>query len=91
MQPRGPGTRRVLGCRQYPATFELLHTLAHAGYAAGLPAPEVIEGWKKTFMAVWEATVDDLDPSPAYKTERRTVLHRTFDDLAAVSRHETTD
>ncbi|MFJ6573826.1 DUF4259 domain-containing protein [Streptomyces sp. NPDC091292] len=70
-----------------PCNLELLHTIAARGYVgAEVPDAEVIEGWKKTFMAVWEATIDDLGPSPAYKEERRGVLNRTFDQLADVAR-----
>ena len=65
-----------------PCNLELLHVLVQAGYAAGsLPEAGVIEGWKETFMAVWERTIDDLEPSPAFKEERRAVLNRTFDRL----------
>ncbi|MBT2410772.1 DUF4259 domain-containing protein [Streptomyces sp. ISL-12] len=74
-----------------PCNLELLHTLAEAGHTTGLPAPEVIAAWKQTFLTVWERTIDDLGPSPAYKEERRAVLNRTFDQLAAVARQETAD
>jgi hypothetical protein len=70
-----------------PCNVELLFVLARAGYGgSSLPRPEVVEGWKKDFMAVWEATIDGLEPSPDYKEERRTVLHRTFDELAGAAR-----
>ncbi len=46
----------------------------------------MIEEWKKTYMAVWERTIDGLEPSPAFKEERRSVLNRTFDQLAAARR-----
>ncbi|MFI5532912.1 DUF4259 domain-containing protein [Kitasatospora sp. NPDC051853] len=65
-----------------PCNLELLHVLAQAGYARDdLPEAEVIEGWKRTFMAVWERTIDGLEPSPRFKDERRAVLNRTFDQL----------
>ncbi|MGP2439700.1 DUF4259 domain-containing protein [Streptomyces sp. JW3] len=73
-----------------PCDLELLHTLARAGHTTGLPDPETIEDWKETFMAVWEATIDGLEPSPAYKEERRSVLNRTFDQLAKAARREAT-
>ncbi|KQV04719.1 MULTISPECIES: DUF4259 domain-containing protein [unclassified Kitasatospora] len=66
-----------------PCNLELLHVLAQAGHAADdLPEPGVVEEWKKTYMAVWERTVDNLQPSPEFKEERRSVLNRTFDQLA---------
>lgn len=69
-----------------PCQLELLHVLAQAGHADGeLPKAEVIEGWKETFMAVWERTIDGLEPKPEYKKKRREVLIRTFDQLAAAA------
>ncbi|MEV4412314.1 DUF4259 domain-containing protein [Catellatospora sp. NPDC049609] len=70
-----------------PCNLELLQVLAQAGYAAGrLPEAGVVEEWKKTFMAVWERTIDDLGPSPDFKQARRSVLNRTFDQLADAAR-----
>ncbi|MFJ4093843.1 DUF4259 domain-containing protein [Kitasatospora sp. NPDC089913] len=75
-----------------PCNLELLHVLAQAGHTAGeLPKAEVVEGWKETFLAVWERSIDGLGPKPAYKAERREVLHRTFDRLAAAARREAAD
>jgi hypothetical protein len=72
-----------------PANLELLSLLARQGYVgASLPGAEVVEGWKKTYMAVWEGCIDGLAPSPGYKDERRTVLIRTFDELAELRRKE---
>ncbi|GGS16706.1 DUF4259 domain-containing protein [Streptomyces griseoviridis] len=71
-----------------PCNVELLHTLAQAGRTTGLPAPETIESWKRTFMAIWERAIDELEPSPAHKEQRRAVLHRTFDDLTEDARRE---
>ncbi|BCJ75626.1 hypothetical protein CS0771_51700 [Catellatospora sp. IY07-71] len=69
-----------------PCNLELLHVLVQAGYAASaLPQAGVIEEWKKAFLAVWERTIDGLEPSPAFKEERRSVLNRTFDQLADVA------
>jgi hypothetical protein len=69
-----------------PCNLELLYVLAKAGYVSDqLLRPEVVEGWKKHYMAVWERTIDDLRPSPDFKQERRSVLNRTFDQLAEVS------
>ncbi|WP_406110641.1 DUF4259 domain-containing protein [Kitasatospora purpeofusca] len=75
-----------------PCQLELLHVLAQAGHATeGLPKAEVIEGWKETFMAVWERSIDGLEPKPRYKKERREVLIRTFDQLAADARQADID
>ncbi|MPY60575.1 DUF4259 domain-containing protein [Streptomyces spongiae] len=75
-----------------PANLELLSLLARQGYVgASLPEAEVIEEWKKTYMAVWEGCIEDLAPSSGYKDKRRTVLIRTFDDLAELRRKEDSD
>ncbi|MGW2051777.1 DUF4259 domain-containing protein [Streptomyces sp. NPDC001858] len=72
-----------------PANLELLSLLARQGYVgASLPEAEVVEGWKKTYMAVWEGYIDNLTPSSGYKDERRAVLIRTFDDVAELRRKE---
>lgn len=76
-----------------PCNLELLHVLAQAGYAsASLPEAGMVKLWKEAFMAVWEGTIDDLEPSPGFKEERRAVLHRTFDQLAdAIARRAKAD
>ncbi|MFE4399280.1 MULTISPECIES: DUF4259 domain-containing protein [Streptomycetaceae] len=69
-----------------PCNLELLYVMARAGHGVHqLPETDVITGWKAAFMAVWERTVDDLEPSPGYKDDRRSVLNRTFDQLAEVT------
>ncbi|MFJ9555375.1 DUF4259 domain-containing protein [Nocardiopsis sp. NPDC101807] len=69
-----------------PCNLELLYVLALAGHTSDRPLrPETVEGWKRDFMAVWERTIDGLEPSPGFKEERRAVLVRTFDRLAGVA------
>ncbi|MCX4963378.1 DUF4259 domain-containing protein [Streptomyces sp. NBC_00654] len=66
-----------------PCQLELLTVLTRAGHTSDtLLRPELVEKWKKHFIAVWERTIDDLEPSQDYKEERRAVLVRTFDQLA---------
>ncbi|MER6530182.1 DUF4259 domain-containing protein [Streptomyces sp. NPDC001508] len=75
-----------------PANLELLSLLARQGYAgASLPEADVVEGWKKTYMAVWEGYIDELEVSSGYKDKRRAVLIRTFDELAALQRKQNSD
>lgn len=75
-----------------PANLELLSLLARQGYVgASLPEVEVVEEWKKAYMAVWEGYIDNLAPAPGHKEERRTVLIRTFDELAALRRKADSD
>ncbi|WP_327367719.1 DUF4259 domain-containing protein [Streptomyces sp. NBC_01217] len=69
-----------------PCNVELLCLIAerhHVG--AAVPEAAVTEGWKKTFMDVWERTIDGLEPEPEYKEIRRAGLIRTFDRLAALA------
>ncbi|MFD7511486.1 DUF4259 domain-containing protein [Streptomyces sp. NPDC059853] len=66
-----------------PCRLELLHVLTRAGHTSDTPLrPEVVEGWKQRYLAVWERTIDELGPSPAFREQRRAVLIRTFDQLA---------
>lgn len=72
-----------------PANLELLSLLARQGYVgASLPEADVVEGWKKTYMAVWEGSIDELEASAGYREERRAVLIRTFDELAQLRKKE---
>ncbi|MFI1422938.1 DUF4259 domain-containing protein [Streptomyces sp. NPDC020731] len=72
-----------------PANLELLSLLARQGYVGvSLPEVEVVEGWKRTYMAVWEGCMDELEASSDYKNERRAVLIRTFDALAELRKKE---
>ncbi|MFD4031229.1 DUF4259 domain-containing protein [Streptomyces sp. NPDC058637] len=69
-----------------PCDLELLLVLDRQGWVGvSLPAPEVIRTWQETFLAVWERTIDALEPKPAYKDERRAVLNKTFEQLAEAS------
>ncbi|WLQ42164.1 DUF4259 domain-containing protein [Streptomyces laculatispora] len=69
-----------------PCNLELLLVLARQGWVGvTLPSPEAIRTWQQTFLAVWERTIDDLEPEPAYKVERRAVLNETFEHLAEAS------
>ncbi|WP_436530809.1 DUF4259 domain-containing protein [Actinoplanes sp. HUAS TT8] len=70
-----------------PCNLEILHLLASRPWAGVvLPEAGTVEGWKRTFMAVWEASIDGLEPGPEHKVRRREVLERTFDQLAEVIR-----
>ncbi|MCX4866788.1 DUF4259 domain-containing protein [Streptomyces sp. NBC_00257] len=72
-----------------PCNVELLCLMAEQGYVgAGVPEPAVVEKWKKTFMDVWERTIDGLEPGPGHKEDRRAELIRTFDRLAALADRE---
>lgn len=69
-----------------PCNLELLLVLDRQGWVGvTLPPPEVIRAWRETFLAVWERTIDGLEPKPAYKEARRAVLNDTFEQLAEAS------
>ncbi len=75
-----------------PANLELLNLLARQGYVGvSLPEAEVVQGWKRTYMAVWEGYIDELGPPSGYKDKRRTVLIRTFDELTEHRKKEDSD
>lgn len=70
-----------------PCNLEILHVLAGRGWVGvTLPEAATVEAWKATYLAVWEASIDGLEPSPDHRTRRRAELERTFDQLAAVIR-----
>lgn len=65
-----------------PCNLELLHLLAQQNHAgAGLPDPVTIAGWKDAYLAVWDRTIDELEPAAEDRERRRAVLVRTFDQL----------
>ncbi|MGW2084889.1 DUF4259 domain-containing protein [Streptomyces sp. NPDC001880] len=72
-----------------PCNVELLCLIAEQNHVgARVPGVAVAEGWKKTFMDVWERTIDGLEPKQGYKEDRRAELIRTFDRLVALAKQE---
>jgi len=72
-----------------PCNLELLDLLSRTGHVGVvLPKVDVIEAWKRTFMEIWERTIDGLEPSPAFRAERGTVLLDTFDRLIEQAREQ---
>ena len=70
-----------------PCNLELLCLLAKQKWVGvELPEAETIAKWKATYLAVWDAKIDELGPKPDYKTKRRAVLVATFDELEALAR-----
>ncbi|MFD7658060.1 hypothetical protein ACFV4N_29155, partial [Actinosynnema sp. NPDC059797] len=50
-----------------PGAVELLCLIAEQGWVgAALPPPDVAREWKRRYLEVWEATIDELEPSPEY-------------------------
>lgn len=72
-----------------PCNVELLALLAGQRWVgAVVPTPATIASWKKKYLAVWDAKIDALGPSAAWKRARRAVLVKTFDRLTSVSVRE---
>lgn len=66
-----------------PCNVEMLAMFAEQRWVGVvLPEAATVAAWKKTFLAVWEASIDDLGPNAAWKKARRAVLVETFDRLA---------
>ncbi|MGX6600791.1 DUF4259 domain-containing protein [Micromonosporaceae bacterium Da 78-11] len=70
-----------------PCNLEILHLLASQRWA-GVMLPDIamVQAWKATYLAVWDANIEELEPTSEYKAHRRTALERTFDQLAEAIR-----
>ena len=69
-----------------PAWLELLSDLAQSGRAgASLPPVATLREWRDRYLAVWEETIDGLDPDEEYRTARRAVLAATFERAIALA------
>ena len=76
-----------------PDGFRLMcnvELLCLIGQHAGLSFPEsaIVEGWKASFLDVWEKFIDGLDPKPGFKEERQAMITQTFDRLIKLSRDQ---
>lgn len=72
-----------------PCNVELLALLAEQRWVgAMLPENAVVAGWKTKYLAIWDASIDGLAPSPSFKEERRAVLVATFDRLLRATKRE---
>ena len=70
------------GCA-IPSNIEVLNVVARQKWhGTALPSVAVAEQWKRDYLAVWDEWMDRLEARPEYKTKRREVLMRTFDELA---------
>jgi hypothetical protein len=72
-----------------PCNVELLALLAEQRWV-GVMLPDVAtaERWKARYLATWDAYIDELEPSDAWREQRRAVLVTTFDRLVAVADRE---
>jgi hypothetical protein len=47
-------------------------------YGTQTPKPAQVRQWGQKYLAAYDATIDRLDPGPAYKAGRRKVIDKTF-------------
>jgi hypothetical protein len=60
-------------------------------YPCVLPSPKVIVNWRQAYLALWDAHIDELEPKPEYKKQRREVIAKTFDRVERLARTQQSD
>ena len=55
-------------------------------YPCVLPSPDVVGNWKQAYLALWDGHIDELEPKPEYKKQRREVIAETFDRVERLAR-----
>ena len=45
------------------------------------PKPDIIEGWRSEYLAIYDDQCDCWDAAPGFKVERRKVIDDTFTEL----------
>ena len=58
-------------------------TLLAKYYTSEKLTPQLVINCRDALLTEWLATIDDLDPDPAYKVERPIVIKQAFDKLLA--------
>ncbi len=48
---------------------------------ASPPERDQIAELRETVLSIYDAEIDELDPSPAFKTKRRSVIEQTFQEF----------
>jgi hypothetical protein len=51
-----------------------------------LPPPDTVASWRQTYLAVWDASIDRVAPTPDHKRDRRAVIVETFDRVERLVR-----
>lgn len=64
-----------------PCRIELLCVMSENGMRPNWPELDLLNEWKSIYLAAWDASIDELDPDPDYKSNRRTELVATFDRM----------
>jgi Domain of unknown function (DUF4259) len=55
-------------------------------FISKFPKVNKIAAWQKTYLEVWDDTIDGLDPDEDYKLERREVIVKTFERFIALAK-----
>src|SRR5262249_7590017 len=74
-----PSPAAICGHR-LAAQVELLALLCEQVHAVP-PRPERVAAWRKRYLRIWEAEIDDYGPDAEYKAKRREVIDATFTRL----------
>lgn len=53
-------------------------------YSSEKLTSQLVTECRDTVLTQWDATIDELDPDPEYKIERRLTIQQSFDKLLAV-------
>jgi hypothetical protein len=64
------------------AYVALLTSLIETCQASG-PSPQEAAGWRDKVLEVFDSEIDELEPAPGFKEERRTVIVATFEHFLA--------
>jgi Domain of unknown function (DUF4259) len=81
MEPDEPDSFRLM------CNVELLWLIGQR-VGASLPKSAAVADWKTKYLAVWDEYIDDLDPKPGFKEERRAVITESFDRLISLCRSQ---
>ncbi len=47
-------------------------------YGAEPPRPATVKQWHSKYLAAFDKGIDDMEPTPEFKTDRRRVIENTF-------------
>jgi hypothetical protein len=68
-----------------PCNVELLALIAEQRWVGVvLPDAATVAAWKQRYLAIWEANIDGLGPTPAHRRDRHATLVATFDRLLTI-------
>jgi hypothetical protein len=68
------------------AAVAILKALIEHCHAPRPDSSEII-ALRDKVLAIYDAEIDELDPSPEFKAERRKVIEQTFDEFLALIHH----